>query len=282
MAELSAQQLGTFQENGYIVLPAVIDDEEIRQMRAEANFILELIINSSLANKRKSGRLDIRELDDGSHTVRKIQPINDLSVFLAQISNDERLIGPMRQIMADEPILMEEKLNYKQPLITAIPGIDATRIDDRFPVHSDWAYYKAQNYPQDIISSAITMDECTAETGPLRVWPGSHKTHLEHDIIDNGLQVKPGLIDFDGGIDVLAPTGSIMLFHALIIHNSRPNVSGRPRRIMIYSHYPEKANMGFDVRNGPARFRESPYEWQYQRARMAGEYKNAFTAPEYN
>ena len=43
-------------------------------MREEANFILELIVNSSLYHQRKSGRLDIRLTRTGQ-IVRKIQPI---------------------------------------------------------------------------------------------------------------------------------------------------------------------------------------------------------------
>lgn len=272
MSHLTNQQLNFYAENGYLILPEVFNRDEIRRMQEDADAILELIINSSLANNRKSRRLDIRELPSGQHMVRKIQPINDLSLCLSQISNDERFIGPMGQIMGEEPILMEEKLNYKEPLHNPVPQIDVPLAEDGFPVHSDWAYYKAQNYPQTIISSGICIDECTAESGPIRVWPGSHKQDLEHYQMENGLQVLPELIDFDGGIDVLAPAGSVLLFSSLLIHNSRPNRSGKPRRLMIYSHFPESANMGFDVRNGPTRFRESPYEWAYQRMKERGEY----------
>jgi ectoine hydroxylase-related dioxygenase (phytanoyl-CoA dioxygenase family) len=276
---LSAQQLEQFQRDGYLVLPAVFDAEEVRRMRAEADRILDLILNSSLALQRRSGRLDWRELPDGSQIVRKIQPINDLSEYLAEVSNDPRLIGPMRQIMGHEPILMEEKLNYKQPLPHRIDGIEIRRTDDRFPVHHDWAYYRAQDYPVDILSSAISLDDSTVESGPLHVWPGSHRENLEHESVEIGLQVKPGLIDFDGGVDILAPAGSVMIFHALLVHNSRPNRSGRPRRIMIYSHYPDRVDMGHDVRNGPTRLREQPYEQQYREMVARGEFTPAFTAP---
>ena len=277
MAALTNEQLTFFQENGYLILPAVFNTEEVRRMRQESDAILELIINSSLANGRKSRRLDIRQLPSGQHIVRKIQPINDLSLVLSEASNDERFVGPLRQIMGEEPVLMEEKLNLKEPLHNPVPEIDVPQAEDGFPVHSDWAYYKAQNYPQTIISSAISMDECTVDCGPLHIWPGSHKEHLEHYSMENGLQVLPELVDFDGGIDVLAPAGSVMLFSSLLIHNSRPNTSGKPRRLMIYSHFPESANMGFDVRNGPTRFRESPYEWAYQRMKERGEYVDRFT-----
>ena len=60
---------------------------EIARMRAEADQILELILNSSVALNRRSGRLDWRELPDGSQIIRKIQPINDLSDYLAQVSH---------------------------------------------------------------------------------------------------------------------------------------------------------------------------------------------------
>jgi ectoine hydroxylase-related dioxygenase (phytanoyl-CoA dioxygenase family) len=276
MAELTDAQLEQFNENGFIVLENAFDADEVAKMRADADFICNLIINSSLANKRKSGRLDIKTQANGNHIIRKIQPINDLALFLSQISADARLLDPMRQIMGDEPILMEEKLNYKQPLDFKIEGIEAPEMIDQFPIHSDWAYYRAQNYPQDILSSAISMDDCTSDSGPIRVWPGSHKTFLEHEPINNGLQVLEGLIDFDGGEAILAPAGSVMIFHALLIHNSHANVSGNPRRLMIYSHYPKAADMGHDVRNGPGRLWESPYEMAYIRKKLAGEYTDQF------
>ncbi|MFL2541487.1 MAG: phytanoyl-CoA dioxygenase family protein, partial [Candidatus Latescibacterota bacterium] len=145
-----------------------------------------------------------------------------------------------------------------------------------------WAYYKAQNYPQAIISSAICLDDCTVENGPLHIWPGTHKQHLPHQQANQGgLVVEPGLVDPQGGIDLLVPAGTILLFSSLLIHNSRPNTSGKPRRLMIYSHYPGAADMGSDVRNGPSRLREAPYEWEYVRMRERGEAQATFKAPTY-
>ena len=120
-------------------------------MREDADFILELIINSSLYHQRK------------------IQPINDLSLYLNRLSSDQRLLKPLAQHMSGTPILMEEKLNYKE-LLPTIVDIESTEMEDRFPVHNDWAYYQAQNYPQEIISSAVNLDACTSENGPICVW----------------------------------------------------------------------------------------------------------------
>ncbi len=277
---LTDEELANFERDGYVILNAAFDADEVARMRDEANTILELTINASYYNKRRDGRMDIcREADD-RYVMRKVQPINDLSLYLSQVSADERLIGPMRQLMGDEPILMEEKLNYKQPLLGMVPdGWEAPRRDTRFPIHNDWAYYSAQDYPQAIVSSAISMDDCTKDNGPIHVWPGTHKTHLEHEAIDIGLEVKPGLLDRDGGLDILAPAGSVMLFHALLVHNSQPNTTAGPRRLMIYSHYPKAANKGIDIRNGPGRLHQAPWEWEYMRALQAGKATPVFTAP---
>ena len=282
MTPLTGQQLHFFKENGYLILEKVFDSDEVARMREESDYILELMLNSSLAHDRLSERLDWRLNSSGQQIVRKIQPINDLSLLFTRVSRDERLMGPMRQIMGEEPVLMEEKLNYKQPLREPVTGLPIREFEDGFPIHNDWAYYKKQDYPQSILSSALLIDGCTNENGPLRIWPGSHKSYLEHEPMENGLQVKSGLIDFDGGIDMLAPAGSFMIFHVLVVHNSCPNTSGRPRRIMIYSHYPESFGIPFDVRNGPKRLRESPWEREYLRMRERGEYGDRFRAPVYH
>jgi ectoine hydroxylase-related dioxygenase (phytanoyl-CoA dioxygenase family) len=278
---LSQQQLQQFADEGFLILPNSFDADEVAHMRREADAILDLILNSSIALGRRSNRLDWLKRHDGVPLVRKIQPINDLSPYLAAVSADERLIGPLRDVMGDEPVLMEEKLNFKQPLPDGIEGIEyPVKNNDSFPVHNDWAYYSDQKYPQDVVSSAISMDACTEANGPLRVWPGSHKHHREHDWIPNeGLQVKEGLIDFNGGKDVLVPPGTVMLFHSLLIHNSRSNDTMAPRRLMIYSHYPKRFNMGDDVRNGPGRRAAKPYEDQYRAMLASGEYKKKFTVP---
>jgi phytanoyl-CoA hydroxylase len=275
---LTPQQVEQFHQDGYLILPAVFRQDEILHMQQESDRLIELLINSSIATKRSSTRIDVVKGGNGVPVVRKVQPINDLSEYLAQVGNDARLLDPMRDLMQDEPILIEERINPKQTLQTLIPGFAlSTRVSDAFPIHNDWAYYKEQQYPQEVISSAISLDECTSHNGPLRVWPGSHKAHLEHDRIENfGLQVPPNLIDHNGGEDVMSPAGSVMFFHSLLVHNSRPNETNKPRRLLIYSHYPSRYNMGHDVRNGPTREQERPFEQQYLQMVKSGAYTDQF------
>ena len=208
----SEEQLRFWCANGYLALEGVFDRDEVDWMRREANFILELIINSSVCHNRHSPRLDIRQSPVGGMVVRKIQPIIDLSLGLAEISRDERLTGPLATLMNDEAVLMEEKLNYKQPVDQM--GLFRVPVDDdRFPVHNDWAYYQYNGYPDTVISSAVTIDDCSAENGCIQVLPGSHKIHVQHHRVRNGLEVEPGSIDLGSKTTLEAKAGSVIFFH---------------------------------------------------------------------
>ena len=273
---LSQEQLSEWNANGYLILERAFSQDDVRVFQKEADFVLELIINSSLCHQRHSRRLDMRRQTNGRMVVRKIQPINDLSLGLAKLCADKRVIAPLHQLMADQPVLMEEKLNYKQP-IEPLELFQVPADEDSFPIHNDWAYYKFNGYPDTIISTAVSFDDCSNVNGTIHVFPGTHHNHIEHDRVRNGLEVRPGSVQPKESVPLDLPPGSICYFHSKLIHTSQANETDSPRRIMIFSHYPEAADMGIDVRNGPNRLRESPWEWEYQRRKHAGLYTDQFS-----
>jgi ectoine hydroxylase-related dioxygenase (phytanoyl-CoA dioxygenase family) len=281
---LTNDEVERFREQGYILIEEAFDEGEVAEMRKAADRILELTINSSLANDRTSGRLAMAEHEDGSQMVKKVQPVNDLSLAFTGDAQDDRLLEPMRAYMDDEPRLMEEKLNYKQPLPERVDGIDTNRPSEAWPVHSDWAYFRAQDYPQDVISSAVALDDLTADNGTMRLWPGTNDEFVEHERTDNGLEVPPDLVEDEEGELIEAPAGSLLLFDSLVWHGSSANTTDGPRRLMIYSHYPagvgQERGIVEDERNAPSRRREGPYEWRYQEMKDEGEFEDQFEAPD--
>lgn len=273
---ITEEEIQAFHDRGYLVLRNVFNENDLNEMRAEADRILELLINSSLANDRMSGRLTLSEDETGIQHVKKVQPVNDLSLTISEISEDKQSISPIRTLMSDKPILLEEKLNYKQPLSESVP-LKASHQSTAWPVHNDWAYYRQNGYPRSLIWSAVCLDDCTADNGPIHVWPGSHIRHLPHQDTDEGLVVPPDEINYKSGIDVTAAAGSVLLFHSQLVHNSWHNDSGRPRRLLLYSHYPKgEYQTYFDQRNGPVWYEESAWESEYRRKIWTGEFEDKF------
>lgn len=271
---LTADQRESYERDGYVVLPAVFTTDEVAEMAREADRVAELLIDASIATGARSPRLDLQRRDD--HVVlRKVQPMNDLSEVFTRYSSDDRLLGPMRDVLGCEPVLMEEKLNYKQ-VLPSDPGIDAGDEGESFPFHTDIAFFILDGYPLETMSSALTIDETTPDNGPLRVLPGSHRK-LDWPHHDGWPpRVREDAIPQDELVDLLAPPGSVMLFHSALVHASSENTTDRPRRLMIFSHHPETHPMEPDKRNRHLREAGREHERRFRELVESGAYKRGY------
>lgn len=283
---LTDEQVEQFRRDGFVILESLFSTEEVEALRAEARRILELVVNASIALRENHPRADFRVSPDGSIKMRKVQPVNDLSEIVASVSSDPRLIEPMRELMDDDPVLMEEKLNFKQVIPCErkrLDFLDSTYPKDHFALHHDWGYYRQQGYPSNTLSSAVALDDC-AGRGPLRVLPGSHL--IDAPLIDpdpahgQGLVVESQFADVPR-LSVELTAGSAIIFHSKLLHDSEPNDSGLPRRLMIYSHYPKSHDGGADAdrRNRWLRDLSEPFHARYRAKVDAGEYADVFRAP---
>lgn len=282
---LTAAQIAEFHEQGFLILPAVFTPAEIVAMAREADRLLELTINAALATGEQDPRCDMSVIGDGQIDFRKLQPVNDLSDVIRAASEDERLIGPLRQLMSgQEPVIMEEKLNYKQKINCPeyVKRFNLPRGEAYFALHHDWGYYRAQGYPEDTLSSSVTIDATTPENGPIRVIPGTHQKDYpmkDPDPAHGNGEIEDGIFDPGNRVDVLAPAGSVMLFHAKLVHDSKPNQTNRPRRLMIYSHYPGNWSFEEDKRNRWSREAGQKIETAYRERIAQGEFKDIFALP---
>jgi Phytanoyl-CoA dioxygenase (PhyH) len=274
-AGLTEGERERFAQQGYFVREGLLSDEDVAELRREANTILELVLNSSVFLRKRNPRLDAHLLDGGRALVRKVQPVNDLSVTVAKISGDPRLIGPMSELMGDEPVLMEEKLNYKQVVDLGGQEIDLrpTReteqdLDLAWQLHHDWGYYRFNGYPQTTMSSAVALDDCEGR-GPIRVIPGSHllEVELAEPRSGSGVVARGALGPQPELVPLNLTAGSVVFFHSMLVHDSEPNRTDEPRRMMIYSHYPRSHQPGADPdrRNRPTRDQAAPMEAEYRK-----------------
>jgi ectoine hydroxylase-related dioxygenase (phytanoyl-CoA dioxygenase family) len=295
MGAATSDLVEQFHEQGYVFLPEYFDAERVAAFREEADRILELLVNASMATGRESGRLNVTENAQGTQTVRQVNPSIDLSRLFKGLAVDE-LADLTAPLLDDDPVSIDRtaQLNYKQPLPEPIDAIEATRGDDQYSVHSDWAYYEG-TFPPGILTSIVFLDENREDSGPLEVWPGTHTEEYEHENIDGlGRQIPDDVLDHDAGEKVTGPAGSVLIFDCRLVHSSGPNTSGRPRRLAIYGHAPA-SNVEAEVVDGSARpelsrgdlhsnypseLVESTYENEYYRLKRRGEFEDRFSAPE--
>jgi hypothetical protein len=268
---LTPEQRATYASDGYVVLPAVFTPAETAEMAAESDRLVDLLVNASLATGEVSPRIDLRTRPEGP-VLLKVQPLADVSPLLEQVSQDDRLLQPMRDLLGCEPLMLEEKLNGKELLALTAEELGTLPVrasSDGFPFHTDFHYFYLDGYPPETLSSAIAIDECTKANGALRVVPGSH-------LLDWPLaSTWPPYLDeasfpSDAQVYLECPAGTVVVFHSKLAHASSPNTTADPRRLLIYSHYPSTHDVPPDARNRPLREQGRRHEQRYAEARADG------------
>ena len=243
-----------FTESGYVFTPGLLPAETVSELQNEANELLELLVNASLYHKRNIRVFQTQSRTGKRASLRKVQPYLDLSSTFSSFVTSEEFLKPIGQLYGDDPVLdfRSSKLNYKQPLEHPIEGLAVEEREDEFPIHSDWNYYRRNNYPEGVTTTIVFLDDVEEDSGPLQIWPGTHKEEFEHEVVDIGRQVVPGALDEYDSQTLLGPAGSVLTFDSRMVHSSSPNVSDRPRKFMISTHFPaanetESYNSNYDV-----------------------------------
>jgi ectoine hydroxylase-related dioxygenase (phytanoyl-CoA dioxygenase family) len=102
--------------------------------------------------------------------------------------------------------------------------------------HTDWGYYPHTN--SDLLEIGVALDPITERNGGLRILAGSHTgpvwDHYEGD--DFVGAVAPGSFDMDATVPIDLEIGDISLHHVRALHGSAPNLSDRPRRLLLQGY----------------------------------------------
>ncbi len=239
---LSAGEREAYRDLGYLVRESVFDALEIAAITAECEALVDRLVSNRETRRRRFGSYVFdADLDNGviikwegeTDVVHGLEPFAHLSPALEAWAYDDRLVGPMRDLLeCEDPRLFTEKLNLKRP---RYGGVN--------PLHQDYPYWVGvAEQPEEVATAMLFLDDATRENGCLQVVPRSHtrgmwslsenedpfaRNELGEDQLD-GLDVVP----------VEVPAGSLILFGPMLVHRSAPNTSDRERRALLYSYQP--------------------------------------------
>jgi ectoine hydroxylase len=223
--KLTAEQIRTFDEEGYLFFPNCFSEEEIALMRIEGEQILA------------ADRKEIwREKTGAPRTAFAAHTFNEVFRLLA---HHPRLVEPLEQVFGEPVYVHQFKLNAK----AAFQG-------DVWQWHQDygtWARDDGMPEPR-AMNIAVFLDDVFSFNGALMLIPKSHK----HGTLDAGhdeatTSYPLWTLDEDtvtrlcreaeqpGLPGIVAPTGqagSVLMFHGNLVHASAPNITPYPRKII--------------------------------------------------
>jgi len=239
---LSETELAQYEEKGFLLREGVFDPEEIEDICTECEALVDRLVRNRKGERLTFGSytFDADTINDtmikwegDSDIVHGIEPFAHLSDKLEKWAVDQRFVDPMKDIIGtDNPELFTEKLNLKRP-----------EHGGANPMHQDHPYWvRVAEVAADVYTAMLFLDDATVENGCLHVVPGSH-TQGEWIKRSDGDRFAGNEIDVSKYPDVVpepveVKAGSVIFFGSMLVHQSAPNLSDKPRRAILYSYQP--------------------------------------------
>jgi len=217
--DLTAERRRLLDERGYVVVEDVFTAEEVAEMRAEFD------------------RLTALEGAFGGHEVHIEPGAPRLSNLFNKSPAFDRCLACKPTMAAAHHLLGEihvYSLNARNP----------QKGQGQQPLHSD----VPRVHPTDwrVVNSMVMLDDMTADNGPTRVVPGSHKwvplnvpdvnmaevERIEVTAEDRAIMPADPAAPYPGEVHLTGRAGSVAVINGHIWHGGTTNRSGAPRRVL--------------------------------------------------
>jgi hypothetical protein len=211
-SNLSAQQISDFHRDGYLIIRAMFDAEEMDILRGAAKADAAIKDHAYL-------------VDDGKGAATKLALWNKAGDDLyGAVARGHRIVDAMEQLLGDEVYHYHSKMSIKEPFTGGA-----------WAWHQDYGYWYMNGclFP-DMASAFIAVDPNTRENGCLQVLRGSHKLgRVEHGKFGDQTGADPERVENAMKIMDLVyvemEPGGVLFFHSNTLHRSDQNKSPHPR-----------------------------------------------------
>ncbi len=223
---LTADELATFAERGWLLKRALFSPARIAQLSDETEGLHERMAANAPDYVHVSWEEGLPA--DRPQRIRQLMNSERVSPILDAMSRADEMLGVLRHLIGPDIYLFHSKLMMK-----------AAHDGTFTPWHQDWGYWQYGSKRPTHINCMLAIDAADRENGAIRFIDGSHKQgpvdhrHFESTSFSIGL---------DGGIEDRASTmiemqpGDAIFFGPLVIHGSGPNRSARDRRANTFAY----------------------------------------------
>jgi len=226
---LSPSDVAFYREQGYLVVPDVLDAATLDTVRGELARILE-------GARAVTAHTDTYDLEPGHRPddprVRRVKTPHRFFPVFERLMRHPRLVAILQDLLGASIRLHSSKINLKSP-----------RYGSPVEWHQDWAFYPHTN--DDLLAVGVMLDDCTSDNGPLLVVPKSHRgpTFDHHTTDPQGRHYFCGAIDpaairdeIARAVPLTGRAGSMSFHHVRLVHGSAQNVSSLPRSLLLYEY----------------------------------------------
>jgi len=219
---LTPEQLASFQEDGFVIVPGLFGAGEIEQIDAWA----EEVHGWPETPGRHMMYFEESATDPGQRILNRIENVLPYHGGFMALAVGPKMQGACGQLFGEPAVLFKDKINFKMP---GGGGFEAHQ-----DVQAGWARYADLH-----ITVLITIDKTTRANGCLEMAKGFH----DRGLIGSEWQplTEDDLRDSEF-LAVEAEPGDAVFFDSFAPHRSAPNNTDSPRRVLYYTY--NKASEG--------------------------------------
>lgn len=226
MALLSATERTRLADDGYLILPALIDPDA--QTRFLAAF--EALVQRAKGMESPTDAFSLAPDADGRPTpglLHKVQGVAVVDPEVLELARYGPLLGRVVELLGPEIDVFGTKFFPMH-----VKGGTSTGW------HTDNYYFGTDS--DRVLSCAIYLHATDTENGCLRVIPGSHREARPEHAPGQGAMAHGhwAHVDESRAVDVVCPAGTVVLFSANLVHGARPNATGRPSYRTAWHYLP--------------------------------------------
>jgi ectoine hydroxylase-related dioxygenase (phytanoyl-CoA dioxygenase family) len=228
MLRLTKSQIDEFYDAGYVVVPGVFRDAELREIGAAFDRMRDIAVKLTEPQMVNGAYFVVKD-----HKINRIVWCGAAEPVLLKYGADARLTGPSSQLLgSNEMDQLICQAHYKLPS----DGVNFDWHQDSDHRRYGTDVWTDVNGRGSFVQTLMAVDEMNEENGPLLVVPGSgregHQFLKEHH--------SPLDAVFDGrSLPLLMDPGSVLFLGPYTVHGSKPNRSKHARRVFINGYaYP--------------------------------------------
>ena len=221
---LTADEVGIFREDGFLVLPRACDESEVRDIRA-----LLMNLFALRAGREEGNQFDMLSLDkDGESIQPQIVKPSLYAPALLRTAHFRRMRDVARQLLGHDA-----ELCFDHSILKLAGKRAAT------PWHQDEAYNLDSNFDYDQISFWMPLQDVSEENGCMRYVPGSNRGPLlPHRSLNDDPRIQAIECPVDSFDESAAraypvPAGWCILHDGRTLHSALPNGSNTDRLVYV-------------------------------------------------
>src|SRR3990170_3025828 len=222
---LTDQQIETYRRDGYLVIPRLIQGEQLAELRD----LTDRIVAEACGVAANDELYDLEPTHSAAlPRVRRLKPaIFKRYAFFHALARDPKITSILAQLLGPAIRQHGTKLNMK-----------AAGYGSPVEWHQDWAFYPHTN--DDVLATGLYLDDCDEANGPLMVVPRSHKgpvwDHHADGYFCGAMDPDACAVDFASARPLTGPAGSMTIHHVRAVHGSALNRSNRMRQLLLHEY----------------------------------------------